>query len=128
MREEAGDDQFTHERLDVWQRSVDFATEIYRVTNTFPAEERFALTNQLRRAAVSVSSNIAEGNARMSSRDKMRFLEIAYGSLMEVVSQLEIAGRLGYVVPSSLHGPRGTARAIARQLSALRQAIERRSQ
>ena len=124
-----GDDrkQFRHERLEVWQASVDFAVDVYRLTLSFPPDERFALSNQLRRASVSVSSNIAEGNGRTSGREKVRFIEIAYGSLMEVMSQLEIAQRLNYINEEAVARCRSTAFSIARQLSALRSAIERRT-
>ena len=88
---------FRHERLDVWAAAIDLSVAVYELTRDFPGDERFALTNQLRRASVSISSNIAEGNGRTTDRDKIRFFEIAYGSLMEVVSQLEIAVRLRYV-------------------------------
>ena len=77
---------FGFERLDVWKKSIDFAGLVYRVTRAFPEDERFGLTSQMRRAAVSVSSNIAEGSARFSKADFARFLEIATGSVFEVVS------------------------------------------
>lgn len=82
---------FNFEKLDVWQKAIDFADLIYNETRTFPAEERFGLTNQLRRAAVSISSNLAEGSPRSSKNDFARFTEIAAGSVFEVVSQAFIA-------------------------------------
>ena len=85
------------EKLEVWQKSVEFADHIYRLSALFPSDERFGLTSQLRRAAVSVSSNIAEGTGRQSPNDFARFLSNAYGSQMECVSQLHIAHRLSYV-------------------------------
>jgi four helix bundle protein len=78
---------FNFEKLDVWQEAIRFANIIYDVTRTFPEQERFGLTNQTRRAAVSVSSNLAEGSPRSSRLDFARFVEIATGSLFEVVSQ-----------------------------------------
>ena len=84
---------FRFEKLDVWQLAIDFSDQIYRATREFPSEERFGLTNQLRRAAVSIAANIAEGSGRWSDRDFVRFIEIAYGSLMETVSHLRIAER-----------------------------------
>jgi hypothetical protein len=68
---------FTFERLDVWQKAIGFADLVYNQTRHFPPEERFGLTNQMRRAAVSISSNIAEGTSRMSQTDFARFIEIA---------------------------------------------------
>jgi four helix bundle protein len=78
---------FRFEKLEVWQNAIEFAGRVYDFTRPFPADERFGLTSQMRRAAVSISSNIAEGSSRNSDVDFRRFLEIAYGSLMEVVSQ-----------------------------------------
>ncbi|HEX5490197.1 MAG TPA: four helix bundle protein [Candidatus Udaeobacter sp.] len=82
---------FNFEKLDVWQEAIQFADLVYTLTGNFPAEERFGLTNQMRRAAVSISSNIAEGSSRLSRTDFARFVEIAPGSLFEVVSQASIA-------------------------------------
>jgi len=81
------------EKLDVWQKAIDFVDLVYNETRGFPAEERFSLTNQLRRAAVSISSNIAEGSSRSSKGDFARFVEIATGSVFEVVSQAFVAQR-----------------------------------
>jgi len=82
---------FPFEKLDIWQRSSDFADRVYDVVDAFPAKERFGLGLQLSRAATSISANIAEGSSRISTRDFSRFVEIAYGSLCEVVSHLRIA-------------------------------------
>lgn len=83
--------------LIVWQKSMDFVTEIYNETKSFPDEERFGLTNQLRRASVSIPSNIAEGFGRKSDGDFSRFLSFALGSNYEVQTQLEIAYNIGYL-------------------------------
>src|SRR5215210_3910798 len=88
---------FKFEKLEVWQKAVEFADLVYSVTRTFPADERFGLTNQMRRAAVSVSATIAEGGSRISNIDFARFVEIATGSLFEVVSQATIAKRQGFL-------------------------------
>ena len=87
---------FNFEKLDVWQEAIQFADLVYELSGDFPADERFGLTNQMRRAAVSISSNIAEGSSRMSRTDFARFVEIATGSLFEVVSQTTIALRRNY--------------------------------
>src|SRR6266702_647765 len=84
---------FNFEKLDVWQKAIDFADLIYTDTRVFPTEERFGLTSQLRRAAVSISSNIAEGSSRSSKSDFARFIEIATGSFFEAVSQTFVAQR-----------------------------------
>ena len=86
----------THVDLDVWKLSMDFVIELYDITDKFPVDERFGLTSQLRRAGVSIPSNIAEGAGRHSLKEFMRFLHISRGSLAEVATQLEIARRRGY--------------------------------
>jgi four helix bundle protein len=88
---------FNFEKLDVWQKAIDFADLVYKLTRQFPDDERFGLTNQLRRAAVSISSNIAEGSSRSSKSDFARFVEIATGSVFEVVSQAFIAQRQSFL-------------------------------
>ena len=85
-----------HKKLIVWQKAIDLVVKIYEVTEKFPKREDFGITAQLRRAAVSVPSNIAEGLTRKSSKDKLHFLNIAQSSLSEIDTQLEISIRLGY--------------------------------
>ena len=87
----------THKDLDAWKRSLDLVEMVYKVSKEFPKEELYGLINQLRRAAVSIPSNIAEGAARGSKKEFIQFLHIALGSLSEVETQLIIANRLGYV-------------------------------
>ena len=94
---------FNFEKLDVWHKAIEYADKVYEATETFPDRERFGLTNQLRRAAVSISSNIAEGNNRSTSRDRARFLEIAYGSLMETISQLHMSRRRRFIDQASVY-------------------------
>jgi four helix bundle protein len=86
----------THEDLDVWKLSMDLVEDIYKLTYNFPSEEKFGLISQLRRAAVSVPSNIAEGAARKSDKEYIQFLYIALGSLAEIETQLLISKRLGF--------------------------------
>lgn len=83
--------------LEIWKRSRELCTEIYAITTFFPSDEKFGLTNQLRRASVSVPSNIAEGCSRTSNKDFSRFLEIAIGSAYEIETQLLIAYDLGFI-------------------------------
>lgn len=85
-----------HKRLDLWKKSVEFVVLIYEVTKTFPKEEEFGLKSQLRRAAVSIPSNISEGLTRSTRKEKLYFLNIAQGSLSEIDAQLEISEKLGY--------------------------------
>lgn len=84
-------------KLDIWIDGVDLADKVYSITSKFPTEERFGLSSQMQRAAVSVSSNIAEGSAKDSDKDYCRFLGISLGSLYELETQLEIAYRRGYM-------------------------------
>ena len=114
---------FGFEQLDVWQKAIDYADDVYRVTRAFPADERFGLTNQLRRASVSVSSNIAEGSGRGSNADFSRFLEIAYGSLMETVSQSTVAKRQEFCNEDDFGKLYSEAERIARMLSGLRNSL-----
>jgi len=85
-----------HKNLDIWKASTELALHIYKTTNCFPKEEIYSLTSQIRRSAVSVPSNIAEGAARNSDKEFVHFLYIALGSLSEVETQMIIAERLGY--------------------------------
>ena len=87
----------THKDLDVWKKSIDFVTQLYKVTDVFPKEEIYGLTNQLRRAAVSIPSNIAEGSARKSNKEFIQFLHIALGSCVEIETQLIISNNLEFM-------------------------------
>ncbi len=84
-------------RLDVWHESVDLAARIYELTKNYPVDERYGLTTQMRRAAISVSSNIAEGAGRGSTKEMARFLRVAIGSICELESQMEVSRKLGLV-------------------------------
>ena len=87
----------THKDLEVYKLSLNLVEDIYKLTKDFPASENFGLTSQLRRAAVSLPSNIAEGSSIGSTKDFIRFLNIASGSLAEIETQLVIAERIGYI-------------------------------
>ena len=114
---------FNFEKLDVWQKAIDFADLVYNQTRNFPADERFGLTNQMRRAAVSISSNIAEGTSRMSQADFARFIEIATGSVFEVVSQSFIGRRQGFLTEEGFRKLYSAADEIGRMLSGLRKSL-----
>jgi four helix bundle protein len=116
---------FGFERLEVWQKAVEYAGTIYDITRTFPEEERFGLTNQLRRSSVSVASNIAEGSSRSSRADFNRFIEIAYGSLLESISELTIAQRQRFIRTPAFESIYKQAEQLARMLSGLRRTIKR---
>ena len=92
-----------HHKLKVWERAIDFVIEIYKLTEHFPKEEIYGLTSQMRRAAVSISSNIAEGAGRRSKAELRKFLAIAQGSISELETQIIISSKLGFcVAPESL--------------------------
>ncbi len=114
---------FRFEKLDVWHKAIAFANDIYGHTRNFPADERFGLTSQMRRAAVSVSSNIAEGSSRKSDVDFVRFIEIGYGSLMEVVSQSHIARDQNFLGESAFRTIYDESERVARMLSGLRTSL-----
>ena len=92
----------THKDLDVWNKAIDLAEQLYLLTGRFPKEEQFGLTSQLRRAAVSIASNIAEGAARNSDKEFLQFLYIALGSAAEVETQLLLAKRLKFLKENAL--------------------------
>ena len=121
---------FVFHKLQVWHLAKDLVIDIYKFTKNFPAEEKFGLTSQLNRAAVSVASNIAEGSGRISRKDQAHFTQQAYGSLMEVACQVEIACDLGLIGDNELQDIHQKIRSVAVKLSALRssqlrEAVER---
>lgn len=112
--------------LIIWQRAHVLALEIYRVTDGFPGTEQFGLTNQLRRAAVSVPSNIAEGFERNSSKDFSHFLVIARGSLSEIKAQLLLAKDLLYVLPQECDTLCAEATEIHKMLNSFKATLEKK--
>jgi four helix bundle protein len=105
--------------LVVWQRAVDLTTEIYRLTSIFPDSEKFGLTNQLRRASVSIVSNIAEGYGRSSKGEYVLFLGHARGSGAEVEAQLHIATKLGFAAQRSIENAEHLCSEVGRMLNAM---------
>jgi four helix bundle protein len=114
---------FNFEKLEVWQKAIDFVDLLYKETQSFPSEERFGLTNQLRRAAISISSNIAEGSSRSSKTDFARFTEIAAGSVFETVSQAFIARRQNFFTEEQFREIYANAEQLSRMLSGLRKSL-----
>jgi four helix bundle protein len=112
-----------YDQLHVWQRSIDLVCEAYRITKALPADERFGLSAQLRRAAVSVACNIAEGAARYGRKELVRHLSIARGSLKEVEALLIILERLRYATAAELLTARGYCDEISRMLHVLRKRL-----
>lgn len=86
-----------HENLDVWRKAIDFVVDVYKITDEFPKEEKFGLISQIRRAAVSIAANIAEGAGRKSTKEFLNFLSIAQGSTSEVETELLISLRLNFL-------------------------------
>lgn len=105
--------------LKVWQKSMELVTEVYKQTKTYPAEELYGLTSQIRRSAVSVPSNIAEGYGRRSTGDYTRFLQISIGSLYELDTQLEISYNLGYLSNESFGVLNSSCSEIGKMLNGL---------
>ena len=115
---------FNFEKLETWQKAIAFADLVYETTRNFPEDERFGLTNQMRRAAVSISSNLAEGCSRSSKVDYARFVEIATGSVFEVVSQATIGRNQGFLSQTEYEQVYCAAEKQSRMLSGLRKSLE----
>ena len=111
----------------VWQTGMELAEAVYRVTKGLPASELYGLNSQLRRAAVSIPSNIAEGHTRESRKEYLHHVSVAHGSLAEVETQLEIARRLGYVSDQDHRALMETTVILGKQLFALRNALQRQT-
>lgn len=118
--------KFSFEKLDVWHDARLFVKDIYLLTSKFPKEERYGLSSQLQRAAVSVISNITEGTSRFSDKEKLRFIEISYTSLMEVYCQLIVSLDLEYITINQLENQKLTVFKISNKLTALYRSIQNR--
>ena len=116
--------RFRFEKLEVWQEARVINRSIYRLTRKFPRQELFAMTSQIRRASVSVSSNIAEGSGRNSDKDFAHFLEQSYGSLMEVASVFYLALDEGYIVEHDLDPLFDELERLAKRIAALNRTLE----
>ena len=116
-----------YKELQVWQKAYQFCLEIYKVTKTFPNEEKYGLTSQIRRAAISIPSNIAEGYGRKSSGEYIQFLYIAYGSNCELETQLLLSGDLGYIEKVGLESLLKSVGDIERMLKALIRSLREKS-
>ena len=112
--------KYSYKNLNVYQDAKALVVDVYQLLKTFPVEERYALCDQIRRAVISITSNIAEGMNRISDKEKAHFLGFAYASMMEVDSQLDVAVVLGYITFEQYNIIEEKIDRIARQLSALR--------
>ena len=115
-----------YRELIVWQKSYQLCIQIYKITKDFPKEEKFGLTSQIRRAAVSVPSNIAEGYERRTTPDYIRALYVAYGSHCELETQILLSGDLGYIKVEDMKKLREDIGEVERMLKALIKSLERK--
>ena len=116
-----------YSELVVWQKAMDLVTEIYKITATFPSDERFGLSSRARRAAVSIPSNIAEGHGRKATGAYVNHLSIAYGSLAELETQIQIAVRLNFVTLDESSHLLSTTDEIGKMLTGLRKSLAEKS-
>ena len=116
----------THRDLRVWQQSMDFVSSIYLMTRSLPKEELFGLVSQMRRSAVSVPSNIAEGYARGTDKEKIHFLRISSGSMSELETQLTLCLKLGYISQEEYNTTSEKLVSVWKQLNALISVIKKR--
>ena len=112
--------QFSFEKLDVWIESKELTKSIYTIVSKFPESEKFGLISQLRRASISIASNIAEGSARKTYKDKAYFTTIAFGSAVEVLNQLIISYELGFITKDDYSDLRSKIESITNKLNSLR--------
>ncbi len=116
-----------HEKLDVWKRAIDFVVAVYKLTDRFPRDEKFGLTSQIRRAAVSVPANIAEGAARQSPKEFRYFLSNAQGSVSELATEILIARRLGFVTEAAFSSANAELNSIGLMILGLSRSVERKA-
>ena len=110
---------YSFEKLEVWQLSRSLVKTIYSITNNFPSEEKYGITSQIRRAAISVSSNLAEGSSRKTPKEQARFTQIAFASLLELLNQLIICNDLQYISEKELLKIREDIEMISNKLNSL---------
>ena len=114
---------FFYKKLDAYQIAKEFTLYVYSLVKKFPSYEQYAICDQLRRAAVSVPSNIAEGMGRMAVKERIHFLEISYGSVVEVLCQLDLAKSLGYISEQELDNAEVIAARLTKVMSGLRRSL-----
>ncbi|MGC9151228.1 MAG: four helix bundle protein [Microbacter sp.] len=118
--------QYSFENLEVWKDARKLVADVYTLTRTMPEHEKYGLCSQIQRASVSIASNIAEGTSRMTDKEKIRFIEIAYGSLMEVYCQFYLALDLDYITKEQFESQKLAVDKVAIKLSALKNAYQKR--
>ncbi|MDO8639145.1 MAG: four helix bundle protein [Candidatus Daviesbacteria bacterium] len=117
---------FVYESLEIWQLAVEYAKEIYKITTKFPITERYGLSSQLQRAAVSISANIAEGSGAVGIRDRLNYLDIAIKSALETTSEIQIAFKLGYIDKKTRDDLYESAEKIIRKIRAFKNFLNKR--
>jgi four helix bundle protein len=115
-----------YRELIAWQKAMDLVERVYSITKRFPREELYGLISQIRRASVSIPSNIAEGQARRTTKDFLHFLAVSYGSLKEVETQILIAERLGYIQQEDVALSLNLTKEVAQLISGLTNSLERK--
>ena len=119
-------ENFSFEKLDAYQKSRQLVVSVYKIINTLPVNERFALSSQLQRSIVSVASNIAEGSGRVSIKEKIHFLEISFGSLMEAYAQLQVCCDLNYIHEDTLNSIKPEFFSVSRLITGLRNSFSKK--
>ena len=114
---------YPFEKLEVWQLSKKLVVRIYAITKTFPADEKFGLVNQMPRAAISISSNLAEGSGRSTAKDQAYFYNLSYSSLMELLNQLLVSSDLNWLSKEEMNSLRTDIEIISMKINALRKSI-----
>ena len=111
---------YSFEKLEVWKESIQLAVKTYKITDLFPKDEKFGLISQMRRSSVSVSSNIAEGTARLTNKDKAHFMTMAYSSTLELLNQAIISKELEFISEENYKNIRFEVESITNKINALR--------
>ena len=111
---------YSFEKLEVWKEAIQLAVKTYKITDIYPPEEKFGLISQMRRCSVSISSNIAEGTARLTNKDKAHFMTIAYGSSLELLNQAIISKELDFISEENYKNIRFEVESITNKINALR--------
>lgn len=114
---------YPFEKLEVWQLSKKLVIKVYTITKTFPIDEKFGMVSQMRRAAISISSNLAEGSSRITSKDQAHFYSISYSSLVELLNQLIIASELEWIQAEEINLLREDIELVSFKINALRKSI-----
>ena len=114
---------FFYKKLDAYQIAKEFTLYVYSLVRKYPSYEQYAICDQLRRAAVSVPSNIVEGMGRMAIKERIHFLEISYGSVAEVLCQLDLSQSLGYISEEELYNAEEIAKRLTKVMSGLRKSL-----